>query len=142
KSQAATSVARATSQAANKLNRMLDAPESWASQLIRPGRDRLQDAEQSSVETAARVLGASGVRGGKDWRQSDDFQLLNAPDREVLETWILEQALRHCRALEGHPVSSAGLMRAIRLLDRVDTTPPLQAIEATRRRLTARLEAG
>lgn len=139
---AMTSISRATSQAANKLSRMLDAPESWTSQLSRPGRDRLQDAEQNSLETAARVLGAYGVPGSKDWRQSDDFKLLDGPDREVLETWILEQALRYCHALESRPVSPAGLTQAIRLLDCVDTTPPLQAIETARRRLTARLKAG
>ena len=57
----------------------------------------------------------------------------------TLRLWLMEQTFRYCRALGDRPDSPGDWLRAIAALDRVSTTPPLQAFETFSRRLHARL---
>jgi serine/threonine protein kinase/tetratricopeptide (TPR) repeat protein len=126
-------------QAKDRLGRLFKAVDSGLFR-FRPGRPDLSDSHESPLETATRVLNEYKVFADADWRQGDDVRSLPAPDREELECCILEQALRYCRAIDTRPGSSPDdRLRAIRLLDRVDANPPLQALAASRHRLLVRL---
>jgi serine/threonine protein kinase/tetratricopeptide (TPR) repeat protein len=130
----------AASQARSKLSGIWDAPDSGTFALQRPGRLPRRGPRENPLETPARALDKYEVLSVADWRQRDDVRALPAAERDELEAWILEQSLRYSRDLESRPASPAEWWRAIRLLDRVDTIPRLQALDATRRRLMTRLQ--
>ena len=91
------------------------------------------------MATAAHALKEYDVFGRGDWRQREEVRNLPEGDRNDLALWLMEQTFRYCRALEDRPDSPGDWRRAIAFLDRVSTTPPLQAFETLRRRLHARL---
>ena len=80
------------------------------------------------------------VLGDPGWRLREDIRSLPADDRVDLEFWLMEQAYRYCRALESRPGSPGDWLRAMATLDRVNTSPPLAALEDLRDRLRAELE--
>ena len=91
------------------------------------------------VITAAHALKEYDVLGRGDWRQREEVRNLPKRDRDDLALWLMEQTYRYCRALGDRPNSPGDRQRAIQALDRVSTTPPLQAFESLRRRLLSRL---
>ena len=91
------------------------------------------------MATAAHALKEYDVFGRGDWRQREEVRNLPERDRNDLALWLMEQTFRYCRALGDRPDSPGDWRRAIAMLDRVSTTPPLQAFETLRRRLHARL---
>jgi len=136
------STARLTLQhvAMDKLARNWDDMESHAFQFQRPGSPRLQNPDSpETVATAVHALKEYDVFGRGDWRQRAEVRNLPKGDRDDLALWLMEQTFRYCRALGDRPDSPGDWLRAIAALDRVSTTPPLQAFETLRRRLHARL---
>ena len=126
--------------AMHKLARNWDDIESHAFQFQRPGSPRLQNPDApEAVATAAHALKEYDVFGRGDWRQREDVRNLPEGDRNDLALWLMEQTFLYCRALGDRPDSPGDWRRAIAALDRVSTTPPLQAFETLRRRLHARL---
>ncbi len=113
--------------------------ESPAFQFQRPGIRRLQNPDTPATTTAVHALKEYDVFGRGDWRQREDVRNLPQQDRNDLALWLMEQAFRYCRALGDRPDSPYDWRRALAFLDRVSTTPPLQAFETLRRRLNARL---
>ena len=127
--------------AAYKLARNWDDMESHAFQFQRPQSPRLQNPDaQEVVTTAIHALKEYDVFGRGDWRQREEVRNLPRRDRDDLSLWLMEQAFRYCRSLRGRPNSPDDWHRAIDYLDRLSTTPPLQAFETLRRRLLARLD--
>ena len=105
-----------------------------------PRSPRLQNPDApETVATAAHALKEYDVFGRGDWRQREEVRNLPEGDRNDLALWLMEQTFRYCRALGDRPDSPGDWLRAIAVLDRVRTTPPLQAFETLRRRLHARL---
>ena len=126
--------------AMDKLARIWDDIESHAFQFQRPGSPQLQNPDApETVATAAHALKEYEVFGRGDWRQRAEVRNLPEGDRNDLTLWLMEQTFRYCRALWDRPDSPGDWRRAIAFLDRVSTTPPLQAFETLRRRLHARL---
>ncbi|MBV8308782.1 MAG: protein kinase, partial [Planctomycetaceae bacterium] len=114
--------------------------ESLAFQFQRPHSPRLQNPDAPEiVATAAHALKEYDVFGRGDWRQREEVRNLPEGDRNDLALWLMEQTFRYCRALGDRPDSPGDWRRALAFLDRVSTTPPLQAFETLRRRLHARL---
>ena len=123
-----------------KLARNWDDIESHAFQYQRPGSPRFQNPDAPEiVATAAHALKEYDVFGRGDWRQREEVRNLPKGDRNDLALWLMEQTFRYCRALGDRPDSPGDWRRALAFLDRVSTTPPLQAFETLRRRLHARL---
>jgi serine/threonine protein kinase len=123
-----------------KLARNWDDIESRAFQFQRPGSPRLQNPDApETVATAVHALKDYDVLGRGDWRQREEVRNLPDGDRNDLELWLMEQSLRYCRALGDRLGSPGDWLRAIAALDRLRTTPPLQAFEILRRRLLAKL---
>ena len=132
---------RTESQSREKLARLWDDVESRALQFQRPGSRRLQDPDDPDVlAVALHALKEYDVLGDPGWRLREDIRSLPADDRVDLEFWLMEQAYRYCRALESRPGSPGDWLRAMATLDRVNTSPPLGALEDLRDRLRARLE--
>ena len=128
-------------QSREKLARLWDDVESRALQVQRPGSRRLQDPDDPDVlAVALHALKEYDVLGDPGWRLREDIRSLPADDRVDLEFWLMEQAYRYCRALESRPGSPGDWLRAMATLDRVNTSPPLGALEDLRDRLRARLE--
>ena len=126
--------------AMHKLARNWDDIESHAFQFQRPGSRWLQNPDAPEiVATAAHALKEYDLFGRGDWRQREEVRNLPESDRNDLALWLMEQTFRYCRALGDRPDSPGDWRRAIAALDRVSTTPPLQAFETLRRRLHARL---
>lgn len=126
--------------AMDKLARNWDDIESHAFQFQRPGSPRLQNPDApETLATATHALKEYGIIGSGDWRQRAEIRNLPEGDRNDLALWLMEQTFRFCRALGDRPDSPGDWRRAIAALDRVSTTPPLQAFETLRRRLHARL---
>src|SRR5271157_936490 len=123
-----------------KLARNWDDIESHALQFQRPGSPRLQNPDApEAVATATHALKEYGIIGSGDWRQRAEIRNLPEGDRNDLALWLMEQTFRFCRALGDRPDSPGDWHRAIAALDRVSTTPPLQAFATLRRQLHARL---
>ena len=128
-------------QSREKLARLWDDVESRALQVQRPGSRRLQDPDDPEVlAVALHTLKEYDVLEDPGWRLREDIRSLPADDRIDLEFWLMEQAYRYCRALEARPGSPGDWLRAMATLDRVDTSPPLGALEGLRDRLRAKLE--
>jgi|GEM_PF-1204196 len=126
--------------ALDKLSRNWDDIESHAFQFQRPGSPRLQNLDApETLATATHALKEYGIIGRGDWRQRAEIRNLPEGDRNDLALWLMEQTFRYCRALGDRPNSPDDWRRAIAVLDRVSTTPPLQAFEPLRRRLHDRL---
>jgi len=132
--------------ALDKLARNWDDIESHAFQFQRPGSPRLQNPDApETLATATHalkeygIIGEYGLIGHGDWRQRAEIGNLPEGDRHDLALWLMEQTFRFCRALGDRPDSPGDWRRAIAALDRVSTTPPLQAFETLRRRLHDRL---
>src|SRR5271157_5850296 len=126
--------------AMDKLARNWDDIESHAFQFQRPGSPRLQNPDApETLATAAHALKEYGIIGSGDWRQRAEIRNLPEGDRNDLALWLMEQTFRFCRALGDRPDSPGDWHRAIAALDRVSTTPPLQAFATLRRQLHARL---
>ncbi len=126
--------------AMHKLDLIWDDIESHAFQFQRPGNPRLQNPDApETLAAAAHALKEYGIIGRGDWRQRAEVRNLPEEDRNDLALWLMEQTFRYCRALGDRPNSPGDWRRAIAALDRVSTTPPLQAFETLRRRLHARL---
>src|SRR4029079_3776720 len=75
-----------------KLAQLWDDAESKAFRFQYFGRWRRIDAD--APEEAFRHLAAYQVLGAPDWRASSEFRALSGFDRQELEIWLLEQALR------------------------------------------------
>ncbi|MGO9915117.1 MAG: protein kinase domain-containing protein, partial [Isosphaeraceae bacterium] len=126
--------------AMHKLARNWDDIESRAFLFQRPGCPRLQNPDApETLATATHALKEYGVIGRGDWRRRAEVRNLPEGDRNDLALWLMEQTFLYCRALGDRPDSPGDWRRAIAALDRVSTTPPLQAFETLRRRLHARL---
>jgi serine/threonine protein kinase len=106
----------------------------------RPPSPRPQNPDApETLATATHALKEYGIIGRGDWRQRAEVRNLPEGDRNDLVLWLMEQTFRYCRALEDRPASPGDWRRAIETLDRVSTTPPLQAFVTLRRRLHSRL---
>jgi serine/threonine protein kinase len=117
--------------------------DSLAHQFQRPRSVRLQNPDAAeTLAKASHALRAYNVLGPGDWRQREDVRNLSQQERDDLLLWMMEQTFRYCRALGDRPASPIDWRRAIAALDRVNTTPPLQAFENLRRRVVARLSQG
>ncbi|HMF38810.1 MAG TPA: serine/threonine-protein kinase, partial [Isosphaeraceae bacterium] len=126
--------------ALDKLARNWDDIESHALQFQRPRSPRLPNPyDPETMATATHALKEYGIIGSGDWRQRAEVRNLPEGDRDDLALWLMEQTFRYCRALGDRPDSPGDWHRAIAALDRVSTTPPLQAFETLRRQLNARL---
>ena len=114
--------------------------ESLAFQFQHPRSPRLQNKDApEGLATAAHALKEYDVFGCGDWRQRKDVRNLPEGDRNDLALWLMEQTFRYCRPLGDRPDSPGDWRQALAFLDRVSTTPPLQAFETLRRRLHAKL---
>ena len=123
-----------------KLARNWDDMESHAFQFQRPGSPWLHNPDApETLATATHALKEYNIFGSDDWRQREEVRNLPQRDRNDLALWLMEQAFRYCRALGDRPDSPGDWHRALEMLDRVGTTPPLQAFETLRRRSHARL---
>ncbi len=126
--------------AMDKLARNWDDIESHAFQFQRPGSSRLQNPDSAeTLATATHALKDYGIIGTGDWRQRAEIRNLPEGDRNDLSLWLMEQTFRFSRALGNRPDSPGDWRRAIAVLDRVSTAPPLDALETLRRRLQDRL---
>ena len=133
---------RATLQtlALHKLARSWDDIESRAFQFQRPGSPRLQNPDSPDVlAVAVRALKDYDVLGDGDWLEGDEVRSLPPGDRDDLELWLMEQAFRYCRALDDRRGSPADWLRASSILEKIDATPSLQALNILRQRLTSKL---
>lgn len=91
------------------------------------------------AEIARRQLRRFGVLDPGDWRQRDEFRSLPRFERDELELWLMEQALRFARALGARPDSPEDWRRGLFVLDRTGGTWTSGALEAERRLLLDRL---
>jgi serine/threonine protein kinase/Flp pilus assembly protein TadD len=126
-----------------KLARHWDDPSARNYGSQRPGSPHFPEPDEPRVfETALRALNDYGVLGPGDWRRRDDVRLLPAPERDELELWLLEQAYRHCRALDDRPESCRrDWQRALDCIKHVTATCPLQAFAILGDRLRGKLGA-
>lgn len=128
--------ARLEQSARHKYARIVDSPESRALHAQRPGDDPRRRRPSAGAFAALREY---DVVGDPAWRERDDFARLPREDRDDLELWLLEQALRYGRALARREDSPGDWRRARDVLDRACggawPAPMLQL----RDRLTARI---
>jgi tetratricopeptide (TPR) repeat protein len=137
-----TSQSRSTFQglALHKLARSWDDIESRVFQFHRPGSLSLQNPDAPDVlATAVQALKSYDVLENRDWRRGQEVRSLPAADREDLELWLMEQALRYCHGLAERRGTPGDWLRALSVLDQVDTSPSLHAFDQLRHRLTDKL---
>jgi serine/threonine protein kinase/tetratricopeptide (TPR) repeat protein len=105
---------------------------------------RRKDSQQvqepgDRAEIARRHLQRFGAFGPGDWREHDEFRSLPRFERDELEVWVLEEALRFAHALGERPDSPDDWRRAVILLQEVVGTRSGGPIEAECRALRDRL---
>lgn len=93
--------------------------ESGAFLLRRPVSNVVK-AKADPAELAKRHLEHYGVLAAGDWRKRGDYRDLPPFEREELEVWLLEQAMRFAQALSERPDSPDDWRRALFCLERVD----------------------
>jgi serine/threonine protein kinase len=105
--------------AARLYSQIVESDQSGAFLVRQPGTGRVK-GRTDPAEVARRHLEHYGILGAKDgdWRQADEFRHLPDPDREELEAWLLEQALRYAHTLGGRPSARSDWQRALYCLDR------------------------
>jgi len=104
----------------------------------RPGRGSLK-AKGEPAAAARRHLDHYHVLDAEDWRRHDEFRRLPPAERDEIELWLLEQALRFAKALSDRPTSPEDWRRARYCLDRIETHSRFAAIQDQRRVLSERL---
>ena len=71
--------------------------------------------------------------------ERDAIQTLPVQDREDVELWLMEQALRYCRALEQRASSPGDWVLALTIVDHVNHHPNTKVFDALRRHLIEKL---
>ncbi len=122
--------------ARHKYDRILDLPDSQALRPRRPGEPSGRRRPAAVVADALSALRQYDVLDDPDWRARDDFARLPRADRDDLELWLLEQALRYGRALARRENSPEDWRRAREALDRGRGETGPAATLALRGRLT------
>lgn len=107
--------ARLERAAGHKYSRIVDSPDSRALLGRRPGEARRR---RPAADDALHALREYDVQDAPDWRARDDFARLPRDDRDDLELWLLEQALRYGRAVARRADSPKDWRRARDILDR------------------------
>ncbi|WP_337175797.1 protein kinase [Paludisphaera sp.] len=128
--------------AAHKYDQLVNLPDSRALHYEHPGEDFRRRRPAVIVADALRALGLYGVADDPAWRTRDDFARLPRHDRDDLEAWLLEQALRYGRALARRDDSPEDWLRARHVLDNAAGDAPPAAMAELRRRLTRRIGDG
>ena len=117
---------------------IVEGADSGAFPVRRPGAGVIE-AKGDPAEVARRHLARYGVLDPGDWRDRDEFRALPRPDREDLEAWLMEQALRYAAAQPGRPGGPARTRQALFCLERVAGPNPPGALRARLRTVRAEL---
>jgi serine/threonine protein kinase/Tfp pilus assembly protein PilF len=120
-----------------KLGFLWNNNESKVFRFPRFGQWRQDDFD--APEEAFQRLAYYNILGDSDWRLSDDFRGLPESERQELEVWLLEQALRLGRALGQRGDSPDDWRRGLEALQRVVALRPLGPLETQCRLLRRRL---
>ena len=112
--------------------------DSGAFSLRRQGTNQLKDPGDQA-EIARRHLQHFGLFRSGDWREGYEFRNVPESERDELEAWLLEQALRFGHALGERPDSPDDWRRAALFLDEIAATRTSGPIESACRDLRARL---
>ena len=94
----------------------LHSGDSGAFLLRRPLGD-VVNRKGDPAEIAKRNLERYGVIGKGDWRTRDEFRGLPPSEREELEVWLLEQAIRFAALLGDRPEAPRDWVRALKSLE-------------------------
>ncbi|WP_165250942.1 serine/threonine-protein kinase [Paludisphaera soli] len=135
--------ARGRSQALQALANFYDEPSTNIFGLQRQGQRGPR--RRNAAETTSIALGALDryqVQGEGDWRLQAPFRLLPQADREDLELYLLEQALRYGRVLALRPDVPDDWRRAREAVDRACGPVHPAALRSLRERLTAQIGDG
>ncbi|AMV40574.1 serine/threonine-protein kinase [Planctomyces sp. SH-PL62] len=130
-------------QALHTLASAYDEPDARVFAFQRPGEAapaRRGDSETTAV--ALRALRQYDVLDDGDWRTRASVRLLPDADRDDLELWLMEQALRYGRVLALRPDSPKDWRRARTTLDRARGERRPVALRQLRERLTAQIGDG
>jgi tetratricopeptide (TPR) repeat protein len=128
------------SMALDKLARKWDDADSRAFHLQRPGLVRPQYPDDpQALAAAVSALKDYDVFGDANWKHRDAIQTLPVQDREDVELWLMEQALRYCRALEQRASSPGDWVLALTIVDHVNHHPKTRVFDALRRHLIDKL---
>ena len=128
------------SMALDKLVRKWDDADSRAFHLQRPGLIRPQNPDDpQALAAAVSALKDYDVFGDANWKRRDAIQTLPVQDREDVELWLMEQALRYCRALEQRASSPGDWVLALTIVDHVNHHPNTKVFDALRRHLIDKL---
>ena len=105
-----------------------------------PGLIRPQNPDDpQALAAAVSALKDYDVFGDANWKQRDAIQTLPVQDREDVELWLMEQALRYCRALEQRASSPGDWVLALTIVDHVNHHPNTKVFDALRRHLIDKL---
>ncbi|MGE3820297.1 MAG: protein kinase [Isosphaeraceae bacterium] len=105
--------------ASRRYDQITGGKESGAFLIRRMGSGQVIEANGDPSVVAKRHLEHYGVFSLADWRRHDEIGHLPPFEREELEVWLTEQALRFARALRERPHSPQDWRRALICLDRV-----------------------
>lgn len=132
--------ARLRAHAQEKRARLLDDPAFRVFHTQRPDAAYLRRRDPiETVSAALHALREYDVPTDPDWRSRDDFRLLPDADRQDMELWLLEHALRYGRVLADRDDSPDDWRRARGILDRACGSTWPRELLGLRERLTRRL---
>jgi serine/threonine protein kinase/predicted Zn-dependent protease len=97
------------------------------------------DDPTNPVEESARQLARYEVATDRNWRERDDVRFLPDRERDELEAWLMEQALRYAVGLAERNQAPLDWRRAVALLDRLIERCPVQPFLSLRAELLQRL---
>jgi len=128
-------------EALHELASVYDEPATDVFAPQRPGEGAPARRNPSETTAAAlRALRRYDVPGDPGWRTRDAFRLLPDAERDDLEMWLLEQALRYGRVLALRPDSPADWRRARDVIDRAGGGFRPAPLARLRARLSAQLD--
>jgi tetratricopeptide (TPR) repeat protein len=120
--------------AASGYSQLEGSAESGAFKLRRPVSNVVK-AKADPAELAKRHLEHYGILASANWKQRGDSRDLTGFEREELEVWLLEQAMRFAQALSERPDSPDDWRRALLCLERVDPVAQFAPIAVQTREL-------
>lgn len=109
---------RLEGEALSRLALLQDDPQSSIFDFQRPGEPLRRRDPTEAAATALRALRTYGLVDDDAWRHRDAFRHLPTADREDLELYLMEQALRYGRILADRPAAPDDWRRAGAILDR------------------------